>query len=184
MFRNSVDPDLGRRRRASARMKRRPRRMAMRHGGGTRCERRFPRETQAGANIGKADRAPSGGRGSHVPRSRVKRSFTKAQASRPWIHAAFGPCGHGLPCGNEYCRLCRSKTIRPAQHYQHGSMTEPILFVSIPSRCSGKGGGSAGYRGYHAESSPVSSRFPGVQTDVRSSLSQNGIMAQSSASVP
>ncbi len=91
---------------------------------------------------------------------------------------------HGLPCGNEYCRLCRSKTIRPAQRYQHGSMTEPILFVSIPSRCSGKGGGSAGYRGYHAESSPVSSRFPGVQTDVRSSLSQNGIMAQSSASVP
>ena len=91
---------------------------------------------------------------------------------------------HGLPCGNEYCRLCRSKTIRPAQRYQHGSMTEPILFVSIPSRCSGKGGGSAGYRGYHAESSPVSSRFPGVQTDVRSSLSQNGIMAQNSASVP
>ena len=31
----------------------------------------------------------------------------------------------GWLCGNEYCRLCRSKTIRPAQHYQHGSMTEP-----------------------------------------------------------
>ena len=137
-----------------------PRRMVMRHGGGEERKQCF------------------------AERSRVKRRFTKAQASRPWIHAAFGPCGHGLPCGNEYCRLCRSKTIRPAQHYQHGSMTEPILFVSIPSRCSGKGGGSAGYRGYHAESSPVSSRFPGVQTDVRSSLSQNGIMAQSSASVP
>ena len=64
-------------------------------------------------------------------RSRVKRSFTKAQASRPWIHAAFGPCGHGLPCGNEYCRLCRSKTIRPAQRCQHGSMTEPFVLKML-----------------------------------------------------
>ena len=31
----------------------------------------------------------------------------------------FARVEHGLPCGNEYCRLCRSKTIRPAQHYQH-----------------------------------------------------------------
>ena len=32
----------------------------------------------------------------------------------------------GCLCGNEYCRLCWSKTIRSAQRYQHGSMTEPF----------------------------------------------------------
>ena len=31
----------------------------------------------------------------------------------------------GCLCGNEYCRLCRSKTTGPAQRYRHGSMTEP-----------------------------------------------------------
>ena len=46
------------------------RRMAMRHPGGHGVRaRRFPRKTQAGASIGKADRASSGGRGSNVSRS-------------------------------------------------------------------------------------------------------------------
>ena len=31
----------------------------------------------------------------------------------------------GCLCGNEYCRLCRSKTIRAAPRYQHASVTEP-----------------------------------------------------------
>ena len=35
----------------------------------------------------------------------------------------------GCLCGNEYCRLCRSKTIRSAQRGQHGSMTEPTCKV-------------------------------------------------------
>ena len=89
-----------------------PRRMVMRHGGGEERKQCF------------------------AERSRVKRRFTKAQASRPWIHAAFGPCGHGLPCGNEYCRLCRSKTIRPAQRCQHGSMTEPFVLkmLQVPGK--------------------------------------------------
>ena len=81
-----------------------------------------------------------GGRGAvkcHAERSRVKRSFTKAQASRPWIHVAFRPCGNtGCLCGNEYCRLCRSKTIRPAQRCQHGSMTEPFVLkmLQVPGK--------------------------------------------------
>ena len=43
----------------------------------------------------------------------------------------FARVEHGLPCGNEYCRLCRSKTMRPAQRYQHGSMTEPYFFSVV-----------------------------------------------------
>ena len=31
----------------------------------------------------------------------------------------------GCLCGNIHCRLCRSKTIRAAQRYQHGYVTEP-----------------------------------------------------------
>ncbi len=56
--------------------------------------RRFPRKTQARASIGNADRASSGGRGRKVSRSGAfgRQSRTKAQASRPWIHAC-GPCG-------------------------------------------------------------------------------------------
>ena len=69
---------------------------------------RFARKMQARASIGKADRAPSGGRGSHVPRSRVKRSVTKAQAIRPWIHVALSL----LP---PFARLLRRLTtaVRP-----------------------------------------------------------------------
>ena len=37
----------------------------------------------------------------------------------------------GCLCGNEYCRLCRSKTIRPAQRCQHGSMTEPFVLKML-----------------------------------------------------
>ncbi len=37
-------------------------------------------------------------------------------------------------CGNEYCRLCRSKTIRAAQRCQHGSVTEPYCFRRYPVR--------------------------------------------------
>ena len=33
----------------------------------------------------------------------------------------------GWLCDNEYCRLCRSKTIRSAQRYQHAVMTEPMI---------------------------------------------------------
>ena len=91
--------------------------------------RRFPRETQAGASIGKADRASSGGRGSNVSQSGafVRRSRTNAQASRPRTHDAFAHVETGCLCGNEYCRLCRSKTVRSAQRRQHG-MTEPSPF--------------------------------------------------------
>ena len=42
---------------------------------------------------------------------------------------------HGLLCGNEYCRLCRSKTMYPAQRRQHGSMTEPMQNVPMFSVC-------------------------------------------------
>ena len=56
--------------------------MVMRHGGGHGVrERRFPRKTQAGASVGKAARASSGGRG------------RKAPAIPPWIHIVSGPCG-------------------------------------------------------------------------------------------
>ena len=57
-------------------------------GHGVRAQR-FPRKTQARASIGNADRASSGGRGSNASRSGAfgRRSRTKAQASRPWIHA-------------------------------------------------------------------------------------------------
>ena len=60
--------------------------------------RRFPRETQAGASIGKADRASSGGRGSNVSQSGAfgRRSRTNAQASRPRTHDAFAHVEHGL----------------------------------------------------------------------------------------
>lgn len=34
----------------------------------------------------------------------------------------------GCVCGNEYCRLRRSKTIRSAQCYEYGSVTEPYPF--------------------------------------------------------
>ena len=53
--------------------------------------RRFPRKTQARASIGNADRASSGGRGSNASRSGAfgRRSRTKAQASRPWIHGTL-----------------------------------------------------------------------------------------------
>ena len=72
-----------------------PRRMVMRRG--VRA-RRFPRKTQAGASIGKADRASSGGRGSNVSQSGafVRRSRTNAQASRPRTHDAFAHVEHGL----------------------------------------------------------------------------------------
>ena len=68
------------------------RRMVMRHG--VRA-RRFPRKTQAGASVGKAAQASSGGRGRKGSRSGafMRQSRPEAQASRPWIHAAVGPCG-------------------------------------------------------------------------------------------
>ena len=106
------------------------RRMAMRHPGehGVRA-RRFPRRTQAGASIGKADRASSGGRG-----SKSRRAGPSGGAAAPTRKRAGR--GHMMPlpmwntgclCGNGYCRLCRSKTVRSAQRRQHG-MTEPSPF--------------------------------------------------------
>ena len=76
--------------------------------------------------------------GSNISRSGsfVRLRRTKDQASQPWIHAVFRPCGNGLLCGNEYCRLCRSKTMYPAQRRQHGSMTEPFVLkmLQVPGK--------------------------------------------------
>ena len=43
-------------------------------------------------------------------------------------------CNTGWLCGNGCCRLCRSKTIRSAQHRQHASMTEPYGLKYAPFR--------------------------------------------------
>ena len=35
----------------------------------------------------------------------------------------------GCLYGNEYCRLCRRKTVRSAQRCQHGSMPQPNIII-------------------------------------------------------
>ena len=53
-----------------------------------------------------------------------------AEPSEAQLHeGASEPAVDTCLCGNEYCRLCRSKTIRSAQRGQHGSMTEPTCKV-------------------------------------------------------
>ena len=109
------------------RMRRTPGRTTMQHGGGT-DRTAAPQgpcplpSTARRTGIGSRDEK----------RSKVSRSGAfvrlrrpKVQACRPWIHAALPVWNTGCLCGNEYCRLCRSKTIRPTQRYQHSSMTEP-----------------------------------------------------------
>ncbi len=50
----------------------------------------------------------------HAAWSRVKHGFTKAQASRPWIYVAFGPCGTGAClCGKEYAACAGAKPYAP-----------------------------------------------------------------------
>ena len=51
--------------------------------------RRFPRNTQTGEGISKIECHQGGAVKCHAERNRVKRSFTKVQISRSWIHAAF-----------------------------------------------------------------------------------------------
>ena len=105
-----------------------PRRMTMRHGRGTRCARsvfraKRKRERVSAKPIGRHEEAaeerdrgaePLGG-GAVRTRKRAGRG-----CMQPFIRAE-----HGLPCGNGYCRKCRSKAIRPAQRCQHDSMTVP-----------------------------------------------------------
>ena len=61
-------------------------------------------------------------------RSRVKHSFTKVQASRPWIHAAFRSCGtRAAFTAAKVCYPCWGKAIRHVQRHQHYSTTEPRI---------------------------------------------------------
>ena len=49
-------------------------------------------------------------------RSRVRRSFTKAQASRPWIHAALARVEHGRPLRRHMLPLCpRRQSVSRAE---------------------------------------------------------------------
>ena len=72
----------------------------------------------------------------------------------------FARVEHGLPCGNEYCRLCRSKTIRPAQRCQHGSMTEPFenICQTDPGVPDHRFHASAGSAAIHLAADPASRR--------------------------
>ena len=85
-----------------------PRRMVMRHGGGRGAEAVF-----RGAEPGEAQ--------------------IHEGASEPAVDTCclWPVWNTGCLCGNEYCRLCRSKTIRPAQRCQHGSMTEPFVLKML-----------------------------------------------------
>ena len=59
----------------------------------------------------------------------ARRSRTKAQASRAWIHA-FAAYGILQPVPEQ--------RQHPAQRYQHGSVTEPITIIrvfSFPAQC-------------------------------------------------
>ena len=73
---------------------------------------------------------------------------------------SFPRVEHGPPCGNEYCRLCRSKTIRPAQRCQHGSMTEPFenICQTGPGVPDHRFHASAGSAAIHLAADPASRR--------------------------
>ena len=72
----------------------------------------------------------------------------------------FARVEHGPPCGNEYCRLCRSKTIHPAQRCQHGSMTEPFenICQTGPGVPDHRFHASAGSAAIHLAADPASRR--------------------------
>ena len=72
----------------------------------------------------------------------------------------FARVEHGRPCSNEYCRNCRSQTMRPAQRCQHGSMTEPTE-KSRKMTFTGRGRHIMSAPETYAES-PVSCVFPAV----------------------
>ena len=83
----------------------------------------------------------------HAERSRVKRSFTKAQASRPWIHAlsplspfvrllrrlttAVRPCGTRAALRQRTLPPIPEKTTRHAQRFQQSSATGPFCHVRL-----------------------------------------------------
>ncbi len=79
--------------------------------GGAERAQRFPRKTQAGAGIGKADRALSGGRGSNASRrgAFVLRSRTTALGAARGCALSLDCAEHGL-CGGRCCPCAETET--------------------------------------------------------------------------
>ena len=90
---------------------------------------RFPRKAQAGAGTARQTRDIRRSR-SNIPRSGAfeRRSRTKAQTGRPWMHDAPARVEHGLSLRQRMPPRGRNGTTRPAQRHQHGSMTKPQVF--------------------------------------------------------
>ena len=101
--------------------------------------RRSPRKTQARASIGKADRTSSGGRGTQPLGGAAARRRKGSGRGHILLylccrHSQAPSSPHDCRCGNEYCRLCRSKNTHHAQRHQCSSTTEPNKYVLPPKQ--------------------------------------------------
>ena len=99
----------------------------------------------------------AGGSGYRQRRSSVMRRPRKKGSAEPLGGAASRGAGDPAVAA---CRLCRSKTRRPAQRCQHGSMTEPFenICQTDPGVPDHRFHASAGSAAIHLAADPASRR--------------------------